>query len=121
MRRIFLLVLWLTALGRQAEPCLAQTPSSSPSLEQRIKNIYAPLNKNALQSGILIHQTPVLLWPGQYDGQNVADSMALSLDRFGILYGQFRGAAEGTVLPPPSAYMERVKAPRNRRDTVPLA
>ncbi|MDO8366590.1 MAG: T9SS type A sorting domain-containing protein [Saprospiraceae bacterium] len=95
MRKFFLLVLLMAALGWLAEPCQSQ------SLEARIRNIYAPLDKSEVQSSILIHQTPVFLWPGRYDGINVADSMQLSLDKFGFLFGQFRGAAVG--LPPPSS------------------
>ena len=65
------------------------------TLEERISNIYAPLDKSEIQIDILIHQTPIFLWPGNYNGQNVADTMQASLDQFGMLYGQFRGAAVG--------------------------
>ena len=81
MRKFLLLLPLLAAMGRLAQPCHAQT------LEERIRTIYAPLDKSAIETGILIHQTPVFLWPGRFNGVKVADSMQLSLDQFGILYG----------------------------------
>ncbi|MFT6320559.1 MAG: hypothetical protein ACJAT4_001485 [Granulosicoccus sp.] len=86
MKRIYLFMALTVSCGWMAV-CQAQT------LEERISNIYAPLDKSEIQSNILIHQTPIFLWPGHYNGQNVADSMQANLDQFGILYGQFRGAA----------------------------
>lgn len=106
----------LAPWGWQAELCQAQT------LEDRIRNIYASLDKSQVQSGILIHQTPLFIWPGRYDGVNTADSMRMSLDQFGILYGQFRGAAVGkSFLPEPSVYLDKARTPYSPGDTVSLA
>ena len=116
MRKFFLLLPLLAAMGRLAQPCQAQ------SLDEQIRNIYTPLNKTEVLSGILIHQTPLFVWPGRYDGANVADSMQLSVDKLGILYGQFRGAAVGqTSLPPPAVYLATAIRPYRQGDTVPLA
>lgn len=116
MRKFFQLALLLAALGWSVEPCQAQT------LEDRIRNIYASLDKSQVQSGILIHQTPLFIWPGRYDGINTADSMRLNLDQFGILYGQFRGASVGkSFLPEPSAYLDKARSQSPAGDTVSLA
>ncbi len=62
MRKFFLLLPLLAAMGRLAQPCQAQ------SLDERIRNIYSPLSKTEVLSGILIHQTPLFVWPGPTNG-----------------------------------------------------
>lgn len=57
MKRIYLFMALTVSWGSLAV-CQAQT------LEERISNIYAPLDKSEIQSNILIHQTPIFLWPG---------------------------------------------------------
>jgi|GEM_PF-3488495 len=82
-----MLVLLLAALVWVVTPCQTQT------LDGFFQKQYEQLDKNALETGILIHQSPVFIWPGRYDGRNTADSMRVMLDQFGILYGKFLGAA----------------------------
>ena len=65
---------------------------NAQSLEVKIKNLFAPLNKSEITSGIFMHQTPTFLKPSHFDGVNQADSMALDINKWGMLYGQFRGA-----------------------------
>ena len=92
------------------------------TLDQRIKNIYKPLDKTQVKSGLLIHQTPIFIWPGKYDGKNTEPEQRLSLDQFGVLYGQFRGAAtRRQLLPDPQIYLSKVLPGKNQsRDVVEL-
>ncbi|MFT6709279.1 MAG: pimeloyl-ACP methyl ester carboxylesterase, partial [Flavobacteriales bacterium] len=115
MKRFTFFMALVVSCSWLAEPCHAQT------LEERFEHIYSPLDKREMTSGIFIHQTPVFLWPGRYDGRNVADSMRLSLDQFGILYGQFRGAAIGkSVLPHPNVYLSKALDTNFKNDTIRL-
>ncbi len=91
----------LLCLG-QASLCFGQT------LESILEHFHAPLDRSEVQSGILIDQTPVLLWPSKYDGSRLDDSLQLNLDQFGMLYGQFRGGAVGpSVLPDPTIFLSQ--------------
>ena len=115
MKKVFQLALLLAGLGWLAEPCHAQ------SLESHFRASFAALDQSQISSGILIQQTPIFLSPVPYDGQNTADSARLSLDEFGVLFGQFRGAACGTsFLPEPSVYLDRIRKRYSAGDTVPL-
>lgn len=113
MKKVFLLsLLGLIGLIRS---CPAQT------LDSIIRHIYEPLDKSAVQSGILINQTPVFLWPGRYDGHRLTDSLRLDLDAFGLLYGQFRGASVGrSYLPDPVIYLDRARKLPQASNEVPL-
>ncbi|MEM6967045.1 MAG: hypothetical protein AAF573_19945, partial [Bacteroidota bacterium] len=115
MKRIYLFMTLVVSWGWIAI-CQAQT------LEERISNIYAPLDKSEVKSNILIHQTPIFLSPWRFDGRNVADSMQVNLDQFGMLYGQFRGAAVGrSVLPTPDIYLSKIPKLHQPTDTILLA
>ncbi|MFN0215951.1 MAG: hypothetical protein ACKVT2_16955, partial [Saprospiraceae bacterium] len=115
MKKFSQLALLLAGLGWLAEPCHTQ------SLEAHFRATFAALDQSQISSGILMQQTPIFLSPVPYDGQNTADSLRLSLDQFGVLYGQFRGAACGTsFLPEPSVYLDRVRKRYSAGDTVPL-
>jgi pimeloyl-ACP methyl ester carboxylesterase len=116
MFKYTMLVSLLAALAWVAAPCQAQ------SLDQFYREQYGQLDKNALQTGMLINRSPVFISPDHYNGHNTADSMALSLDQFGILYGQFRGAAtQPDDLPDPKVYLDRALRPYRKGDTVDLA
>jgi Secretion system C-terminal sorting domain len=117
MKRIYLLMALLVSCGWLAEPCQAQ------KLYEQIQNMFAPLDKRDIQSGILIQQTPVFISPSRYDGRNTADSMRLSLDRFGMLYGQFRNAtvSSSPILPAPEVFLGKSSGLLLKSDTINLA
>lgn len=114
MKNFFRLVL-LLALARLTMPCHAQ------SLDRFFQQQYEGLSKNALETGILIHRSPIFIWPGKYNGQNRADSMQVDIDKFGVLYGQFLGAAnQPESLPAPAVYLDRALRPFRMGDTLDL-
>lgn len=115
MKRIFFFMALLVSC--MAEPCQAQR------LYEHVHNMFTPLDKTEIQSGILIEQTPVFIWPGHYNGQNTADSMRLSLDHFGMLYGQFRNAIvnNSETLPEPTVFLRKKPALFQKSDTINLA
>lgn len=68
---------------------------------------YEPLDKSEVESGILIQQSPIFIWPGIYDGVHVHDTLALNLSKWGWLYGQFIAASVSTsYLPDPAIYVQ---------------
>lgn len=81
--------------------------SNAQSLEAKIKNMFSPLNKAEITSGIFMHQSLTFLKPSHFDGVNQADSMALDINKWGMLYGQFRGAntLTNSYLPDPATYI----------------
>ncbi len=115
MKRIYLLMALMV-------PCLAE-PCQAQRLYEHVQHIFAPLNKSEVQSGILIQQSPTFIWPGHYNGYNTADSMRLSLDHFGMLYGQFRLAnVDNTdTLPTPDVFLSKTPGLFRQSDTVNLA
>ncbi|MBL7829254.1 MAG: T9SS type A sorting domain-containing protein [Saprospiraceae bacterium] len=116
MTKFFRLVLLLAGLGGAAAPCLSQ------SIEKYLNSTFETLDKNSIVSGILIQKAPIFHNPYWYRGQaELPDSLLLSLDQFGLLYGQFRAAAMGkSYLPDPSVYLGKRHKQYHPGDTIPL-
>ena len=76
---------------------------SAQNIEQKVKEMMDPLDKSFIQSGIFIQQAPLFIHPGIYDGKNTNDTIAATIQNWGLLYAQLRAAAIGNSFLPDTA------------------
>lgn len=94
---------------------------NAQSLEQRIKNYTAPLDKSYTQTGLLIHQAPIFMNPEIYNGVNVADTVKGNLTNWGLMYAQLLCASTSTpFLPDSKVYMKTCLKPLVADQAIPL-
>lgn len=74
------------------------------------RSLFERLDKNSLQSGILLQQSAMFVNPFRFDGTALNDSNRMDAGRFGKLFGQLRAASTAQpVLPDPAVYLDLLR------------
>ncbi|GAB4499085.1 MAG: hypothetical protein OHK0019_35600 [Saprospiraceae bacterium] len=96
------LLLFAALLAWLAGGLSAQNPNHQHSLDAMTRSLFERLDKNSLQSGILLQQSAMFVNPFRFDGTVLNDSNQMDASRFGKLFGQLRAASVGQpALPDP--------------------
>lgn len=92
--------------------CLVLLQAQDRPLPEKLRHLYAPLDKTRVPTGYLWDQSLCLASPGNYQGQ--LDTFYANPDVFGMFYGALRNSYVGKPdgnLPVPSVYLNSIKTP----------
>jgi len=94
---------------------------SAQNIEQQLKDLFAPLDKSQVQSGILLQQAPAFVHPAIYDGIHTNDSSAANIHNWSLLYAQLRNASTGNpFLPNPNVYLNTCLKQLGTNQAIPI-